>query len=71
VPVVHSVSAWQAELIRSQLAAEGIPCLVRGDEWSLFGPFAYLDYSVLTTALILRHHRDAVDEVVRAVTLDS
>lgn len=66
MPVVHSVTAWQAELIRSQLAAEGIPCLVRGDEWSLFSPYAYTAYAVLMTARILRHHRDAVDDIVRA-----
>ncbi len=56
----------QAELIRSQLAVEGIPRLVRGDEWSLFSPFAYTAYAVLMTARILRHHRDAIDDIVRA-----
>lgn len=71
MPVVHSVTAWQAELIRSQLAAEGIPCLVRGDEWSFLSPFAYRSYAVLLTARILRWHREMIDEVVRAAQADA
>ena len=71
VPVVHSVTAWQAELIRSQLAEAGIPCLVQGDEWSLFSPFAYAAYTVRMTARILRRHRETIDAVVHAVQADT